>query len=393
MPSLTMKPRARSAAAALLLASLLSTLPACSPPPEPAAQETIDVGVLLPLSGSLRVWGVNSERGMRLAADQVNAAGGIDGKPIELLVEDSQCDPETAVPILRKWIEEEAVPVVLGAICSSNVLALAPVAESGKIVVLSTGASNPAISQAGEFIFRNWPSDRVQGHLSADYAVAQGYESAAVFYVDNAYGQGLEEVFTERFRQHGGGIVLSPSESYTEGDTDFRAQLERIREAGADVLYLPAYTEEYPAILAQARELGLEIPIIASETFDDPPTIERSGDAAEGVVFPSPGSIDKSTTRGREFARTFADTYGEPAGITSDTGFDALSLVAAALRQGARTGPEIRDYLNTVEGYKGVAGTVQFDANGDAEKKIRFYTVASGVAWPLEVELDAEEHD
>jgi branched-chain amino acid transport system substrate-binding protein len=388
MPILKRELRISRAAAAVLF--LLSTLPACSPRPE----EPIEVGVLVPLTGSLRIWGINSERGIRLAADRINAAGGIGGRPIHLLVEDSECRPETAVAALRRWIAAGEVPAVLGAICSSDVLAMGPVAESGQVVVLSTGASNPAISDAGELIFRNWPSDRVQGHLTADYAIAQGFETVAILYVDNAYGRGLEQVFTERFREHGGTVKLSPSEShsesYSEGDTDFRAQLEKILAAGADALYLPAYTAEYPAILSQARELGLEIPIIASETFDDPETIERSGAAAEGVVFPSPGSIDRSTPRGREFAEAFESTYGEPPGITSDTGFDAMSLIAEALSHGARTGPEIRDFLNGLEGYEGVAGAVAFDSNGDAGKEIRFYTVSGGVTEQLSLELHAD---
>ncbi|MCB1032418.1 MAG: ABC transporter substrate-binding protein [Acidobacteria bacterium] len=189
MPSLTR--RARSAA---VLSSLLAILTACSPP----EVEPFEVGVLVPLSGSLRVWGVNSERGIRLAAEHINAAGGIEGRPIELLVRDSECKPETAVAVLKEWIQGRKVPAVLGAICSSDVLAMAPLAEKGEVVLLSTGASNPAISDAGSFIFRNWPSDRVQGHLSADYAVAQGYQRVAILYVDNAYGRGLDEVFTER---------------------------------------------------------------------------------------------------------------------------------------------------------------------------------------------------
>lgn len=388
MPSLRQLAHFVSVATATLILLLL-TPTACTPPTEEPTEslEPIRLGVLVPLSGSLRVWGVNSERGIRLAVDQIHSAGGLDGRTIELLVEDSECTPETAMAVLQRWIDAGDVSAVLGAICSSNVLAMAPVAESGEVVVLSTGASNPAISEAGDFIFRNWPSDRVQGHLTADYAIAQGMGKAAILYVDNAYGQGLDQVFTERFEEHGGRVVLSPSESYDEGDTDFRSQLERILASDADVLYLPAYTEEYPAILAQARELGLEIPILAAETFDDPDTIQRSGDAAEGIVFPSPGAIDRSTPQGRAFVQAFEAAYGEAPGITSDTGYDALNLLAQALSDGARSGPEIRDFLNGVDGYDGVAGTVTFDTQGDAEKEIRFFTVSGGVAQALNPEL------
>lgn len=367
---------ALAAVAAPLL--LIPALHGCSPPPE----EPLAIGVLVPTSGSLAVWGINTERGARLAADRINAAGGIGGREVRLLVEDSECSPERATAVLDGWVSRGDVPAVVGAICSSDVLAMAPIAERGEVVILSTGASNPTISDAGDFIFRNWPSDRIQGELTADHAFERGLRNVAILYVDNAYGQGLEAVFGEHFRELGGAIALAPSESYAEGDDDFRAQLARIRDAGADALYLPAYTREYPAILAQARELGLEIPVIASETFDDPGTIERSGAAAEGVTFPSPASFDRTTPQGREFAEAFESAYGEPPGITSDTAFDAMSILARAFEAGARTGPQIRDYLNGLEGYPGVAGVVDFDARGDAQKEILFYSIADGVAVP-----------
>lgn len=371
-------PRIITAVAATV--PLLLTLGACSPPPP---TEPLEIGVLVPLSGSLAVWGVNSERGVKLAAERINAAGGIDGRPVDLLVEDSECKPERAVAVLRGWSARGDVPAVVGAICSSDVLAMAPVAESSEIVVLSTGASNPAISEAGHFIFRNWPSDRIQGELTAEYAYEQGYRKVAILYVDNAYGEGLETVFGERFQELGGALALSPPASYAEGDDDFSDQISGIKESGADALYLPAYTHEYPAILAQVREAGLTIPIIASETFDDPDTIERAGAAAAGVVFPSPASFDASTPQGREFADAFASAYGEVPGITSDTAFDAMNMIAEALRAGARTGPEIQRFLSSLQGYQGVAGTVAFDAHGDAPKAIHFYSVSGGQAKPL----------
>jgi branched-chain amino acid transport system substrate-binding protein len=370
-------PKLAAAAAIAVPLLLILTLHNCSPAPE----EPIEVGVLAPLTGSLAVWGVNTERGVRLAADRINAAGGIDGRQVRLLVEDSECRPATAVAALRNWASR-GVPVVVGAICSADVLAMAPIAERSRVVILSTGASNPAISDAGEFIFRNWPSDRIQGELTADHAFERGLRNVAILYVDNAYGQGLEAVFGEHFRELGGAIALSPSETYAEGDDDFRAQLARIADSGADALYLPAYTREYPAILAQARELGLGVPIIASETFDDPGTIERSGAAAEGVTFPSPASFDRTTPQGRELVEGFESAYGEPPGITSDTAFDAMNILARAFAAGARTGPEIRDFLNRLEGYQGVAGVVDFDSNGDAQKETHFYSVSGGVAVP-----------
>jgi branched-chain amino acid transport system substrate-binding protein len=360
------------------MVGLVVLLQGCSP----AAKEAVTVGVIVPTTGSISVWGVNSERGIRLAAKQINAAGGIDGAELRLLVEDSECKPEKAVAALRRMISQ-GVQVVLGNICSSNVLAMAPIAEESKVVLFSTGASNPAISDAGDFIFRSWPSDRIQGDLTAEYASRNGFKNVAILYVDNAYGQGLEGEFRKHFQELGGTIALTPSETYAEGDDDFHAQLDRIQGSGADGLYLAAYTREFPLILRQLREAGSEIPVIASETFDDPRTIQQAGPAADGVVFPSPAAFDETTPQGKEFAQAFEAEYGEPPGVTADTAFDAMKIVADALSGGARTGSAIKDYLYGLSDYPGVAGTVRFDANGDAQKPIRFYRVADGVAAPI----------
>lgn len=374
------KPSTLLAASATFAAlSVSMVFQACSE----AQKDDITVGVIVPVTSSISVWGVNSQRGIQLAADQINAAGGIDGRQIRLIVEDSECDPEKATAILRRLIDEHHVAVVLGNICSSNVLAMAPIAESSEVVLLSTGASNPAISEAGDFVFRNWPSDHIQGQLTAEHAFESGHRAIAIFFVDNAYGQGLDSEFREHFQELGGEISLTPSESYTEGDVDFRAQLATIKESGADGLYLPAYTKEYPLILEQIQELELDLPIMASETFDDPETIELAGPAAHGVVFPSPASFDKTTPQGRRFAEAFEATYGDQPGVTADTAFDAMNIVAEALSAGAETGPAIRDFLYEHSHHEGVAGLAEFDAKGDSPKKILFYRVAEGVAEPL----------
>lgn len=373
---------AAGAAAGLVLCLLVVglALQACSP----AAQEDIAIGVIVPTSGSIAVWGINSERGIRLAAEQINAAGGIDGRKLRLLVEDSACQPERAVASFQRLVTEGQVPVVLGNICSSNVLAMAPLAEQEKVVLFSTGASNPAISEAGDFVFRNWPSDHLQGSLTADYAYEQGYRKMAILHVDNDYGGGLEEVFRRHFQELGGTITLTPSASYTEGDDDFAAQIAQIDESGADALYLPAYTREYPLILAQLEEAGVDWPIIASETFDDPDTIQSSGTAAEEIVFPSPAAFDRETAQGEAFAQAFESRFGEPPGITADTAFDAMNILAEALAAGAHTGPAIRDFLYQLHDYEGVAGATTFDARGDATKRILFYEISDGRAWVLE---------
>lgn len=376
-------PRRIAAMSCLLGAVLLCLQAACAPTRDQIANEPIEIGVIAPVTGSVSVWGTNTLRGIQLAAEEVNEAGGLSGRSIELVTEDSKCEPEEAVRVLRNFIERRDLQVVLGNVCSSNVLAMAPIAQRNEVVLFSTGASNPKISEAGDFIFRNWPSDAIQGKLTALYAWEIGsFRESAVLYVNNAYGQGLEEVFSEEFEQMGGEVLLS--ETYSEGATDFRGQLSRIKERAPDLLYLPAYTQEYPLILRQVEEVGLEVPVIASETFDDSETIQAAGGAAEGVIFPSPAAFDTERAQGAAFREAFVEKFGEAPGITADTAYDALMIVAQAMQEGARTGPEIRDYLLDLEGYEGVAGTTTFDSRGDAPKEITFYEVREGQPVALE---------
>ncbi len=367
----------------LVAASLFCLQVGCAPQEPPTEGEPIEIGVIAPLTGSLAVWGENTVRGIQLAADEVNAAGGVSGRKIELVVEDSKCEPEEAVKILRSLIAQRHIPVVLGVDCSADVLAMAPVAQDKQVVLFSTGASNPEISHAGDFVFRNWPSDALQGRLTARYARdIGGFQRAAILYVDNAYGQGLDQVFGQELEAMGGQVVLS--EAYPEGATDVRAQLARIKAQSPDLLYLPAYTKELPIILQQAKAIGLQAHVIASETFDDPGTIEAAGAAAEGVVFPSPAAFDTQRPQGAKFQQAFEKKFGEPPGVTADTGYDALNMVAQAMEHGATTGMEIKDYLSGLEGYEGVAGETTFDRHGDAPKNVTFYEVRQGRPVALE---------
>jgi len=367
----------------LFAASLLCLQVACAPKGQPAASLPIEIGVIAPTTGSLAVWGENTVRGIQLAADELNEAGGVSGRKIDLAVRDSKCEPAEAVRLLRSFIAERQIQVVLGIDCSADVLAMAPIAQENRVVLFSTGASNPEISQAGDFIFRNWPSDAIQGRLTAKYARDLGrFQRAAILYVDNAYGQGLDQVFGQELEAMGGQVVLS--EAYPEGATDVRAQLARIKAQSPDLLYLPAYTKELPIILQQAKAIGLQAHVIASETFDDPGTIEAAGAAAEGVVFPSPAAFDTQRPQGAKFQQAFEKKFGEPPGVTADTGYDALNMVAQAMEHGATTGMEIKDYLSGLEGYEGVAGETTFDRHGDAPKNVTFYEVRQGRPVALE---------
>lgn len=360
--------------AALIAALWCGSVAAETRPPNP-----IQIGAVLPLTGSAAVWGQNAKRGMELALQEINANGGINGRKLAVLYEDSQSDPKAATSALEKLIASAHVPTVIGDIASSSVLAMAPIAERNQVVLLSPGASNPDISDAGSFIFRNWQSDALEGEIDARHAFSVlGWRRVACLYVNNAYGAGLNKVFTEKFRAMGGEIAAE--ESFLQGATDLRAQIGRVGAAKPDGVYMPGYPPEMAVALKQMKETGVHLPLLSVQAFDDPEILERAGQAADGVLFSVPKIPDPTNPVVAHFRSTYTSAYGQQPGVCSDTGYDALRIVAWALGQGATTGPEIRDKLNRLRDFPGAAGSTTFDSRGDVIREFDFKIIRAGKA-------------
>jgi branched-chain amino acid transport system substrate-binding protein len=340
------------------------------------------VGAVLPLTGSAAVWGQNAKMGIDLAVDEINAAGGVNGDRLEVLYEDSQSEPKVATSALQKMISTQNVHVVVGDIASSSVLAMAPIAERSKVVLLSPGASNPEITNAGKFIFRNWQSDALEGEVDAAFAYnTLGWKKVATLYVNNAYGAGLEKVFVESFTKLGGNVLTR--EAFAQGATDMRAQIAKVAAAKPDGIYMPGYPPEMALTLKQMRESGVSLPALSVQAFDDPEILKRAGSAAEGVVFSVPKPPDTADPVVSEFQRKYKERYGKDPGVCSDTGYDAIRIIASVMKQGAKTGDEIRRKLETVKDFPGAAGRTTFDANGDVIRDFVLKTVRNGRFEPL----------
>lgn len=341
--------------------------------------KVIKIGVVLPLTGSAAVWGENSKMGLDIALEEVNAAGGVKGKKIKLLIEDSQSDSAKAVSSLQKLISTDKISVVIGDIASSSVLAMAPIAEKAKVVLLSPGASNPDISKAGEYIFRNWQSDALEGEIDAKFAIDRlKYKNMAILYVNNAYGTGLMTVFEEVFQKMGGEITIS--ESFEQGATDMRPQLNKIRDSKVDAIYLPGYPPEMAILLRQAKEIGIRTPFISVQAFDDPQILKTAKGASEGVVYsvPKPGDLSNSVVK--NFVDKYKQKFNRDPGVTSDTGYDALKIIVLAMNQSGTTGSEIQRQLLTLRDFPGAAGSTTFDKNGDVVKTFLFKKINNNIS-------------
>lgn len=337
----------------------------------------IKIGAILPLTGSAAPYGVNAKRGIELALAEINAKGGIEGASLVVIYEDSRTDPKEAVAALNKLFSLHGVRFIIGDINSSGVLAMAPIAEKNKIILLSPGASNPKISDAGEYIFRNWHSDALEGEIGAKYAFSKmNWKKAAVLYVDAAYGVGLAETFRKVFQNVGGEIAAF--EAYAQDATDMRSQISKIIAAKPNGLYLPGWPKEMAVVLKQLKELGSEIPILSAQGFDDPSILKLSANAAEGVIFSVPETPDPNNEIVKSFNENYRIRYSQEPGVCSASGYDALRIFAYAINKVGDDIEQVQKIIASLKDFPGADGPITFDEHGDLLKPFSFKVVKNG---------------
>ena len=335
----------------------------------------IKIGAILPLTGDAALYGQNVKEGIDLAVEEVNRQGGVSGKQLRVVYEDSQAEPRTGSSAFLKLVTVDKVPAVIGGVTSSVTLAMAPTAEKEKVVILSPAATAPKISEAGDFIFRNWPSDAYEGKVTADYAYGDlGIRKMAVLFVNNDYGKGLVEVMEHEFEDKGGQLVTG--QSFEQKDTDFRTQLAKIKSSKAEALYIISYPEETINILRQIKEIRLRMRLLSTSAFQDREILAKAGMTAEGVIYPFPVDPDPKDSTVASFQQNFERKYNKKPGIVCDTGFDAVKMIVRAVEiAGGFSGIDIKRGLYAIRDFHGASGIMSFDSSGDIEKIMRMKTV------------------
>lgn len=342
-----------------------------------ASSEVLRIGCITALTGDGAAYGIAEQRGLALAAEQINQDGGIDGKRIRVMCEDDQLNPKAGLDAMRKLIDADKVPVIIGGSGSSVTLALAPGAERAKVVLFSPSSTADAIRDAGDYVFRNVPSNKMQGNSAAAFARTRLQAgSAAILEMNNEYGLSLGSAFKSAFEAAGGKIVSA--ESYNAGMSDFRAQLLRIRDFAPDVVFFPGYYEDSGLILKQARELGIKSTFIGGDASYSPMLIKIAGAAAEGSYYTmmtmAVGAADQKISA---FMNAYKAKYGSEPNVASAYAYDALLTIAQAIRQGGYSGEGIRSALYRIK-FDGVTGTTRFDQFGEVDKPYGIYEVKNG---------------
>lgn len=350
---------------AVTVATLLS-LTAC----RKAEDSTIKVGEYASLTGKEATFGQSSHQGIILALEEINAAGGVLGKKIDLLTEDNQTKAGESATAVKKLIGRNKVIALIGEVSSGRSLEAAPIAQSSKIPMIAPAATNPKVTEVGDYIFRVCFIDPFQGTVMAKFASddLKAKKVAILSSVSNAYSVGLAKFFKETFTS-GGGTIVAESK-YNEGDKDFRAQLTSIKAAGADAIFLPGYYTEAALIVRQARDLGITIPFLGGDGWESELLLQIGGEALNGCYYSTHFSSENAIPVVTAFVTKYKARWNN---ATPDAfaalGYDAAYVLADAIkRAGTTESVKLRDALAATKDFSGVTGATQLDANRDAVK-------------------------
>lgn len=334
------------------------------------SRETIRVGRILPLTGPAASYGKSEQKGTLLALEQINIDGGISGKSLEVLFEDDQCSVKDGVNAMKKLVDVQKVPAVIGATCSGVTLAIAPIANEQKVILLSPLSSAAAISNAGPFVFRIMPSDSFQSNIIANWIFSEGYHDIAMLYINNSWGNGVAEEFRREFERIGGNIVTT--EVCKEGDRDFRVQLAKIKDMNPKAIFCPTMPKEGGIILKQMKELGVNYPVFGADAWSVDELTDVAGDAASGVMYTYPAQYTGDVYQ--KFASDFRKKFGTEPDVNAAGAYDAVKILALCMNNIVKkshplTGESIRLEMEKIKGYQGATGTTTFNVNGDSVGK------------------------
>jgi branched-chain amino acid transport system substrate-binding protein len=352
-----------------------------------ACSKTVPIGAIISETGAAASYGGKVRKGLDLALEEINAVGGFQGKTLELIYRDDATNPEVGRQVARSLVEEQGVGLIIGAVSSTVTLAISPICEEHKVVLLSPTASAPQITTAGDYIFRNYPSDILEGTAMANFARDLGLERVAVFAVANEYGAGLVDVFTGEFESRFRQIVRRVD--FPEGRPESVAsEVEALRSQPPDGIYIAAYVRDVAELIKRIRKAGLPSIILTSSSVTDAELVQLAGMAAEDLVFPRSSTFDPDSDSPtvRSFIEAYRERYGDerPDSFAAH-GYDALKLLLLGMQKVGSTYPrDVARGLGAINDYEGPTGRLAFEEHGDVIQYPRLYVIRHGRAVPYD---------
>ena len=328
-------------------------------------EKEIKIGAIIPLTGPLATYGEPVRGGMIVAVEEINKTGGINGKKIALIIEDDGGEPKNAVNAFNKLATVDKTQIILGPLSSGSSMATAPLADKLKIVQLSTLAGIPALSEAGDYVFRIYPSSELGARFAAEEAFKKFRpKRVAILYMNNPFGGAARKIYTKAAMEFN--AVVAGVESFQDGEKDFRTQLSKLKKSKADIVFCSAYWSEGSSILVQMQEQGINLPVFGEDGWRGPIAgiVGEKGlkklyfaDLAFGAEFKDNDIMQK-------FIDNFIRKYHKKASTHSATGYDAVYIAKQAIELGGYAGEGIKNALYKVD-YVGAVGRTKFDKNGD----------------------------
>jgi branched-chain amino acid transport system substrate-binding protein len=331
--------------------------------------DEIVVGEFGTLTGGEATFGQSTNKGLRMAFDEVNAAGGVKGKKIKLITYDNQGKPDESAAVVKRLITQDKVVAIIGEVASQRSLAAAPIAQQYKVPMISPSSTNPKVTEVGNYVFRICFIDPFQGAVMAKFMLENlKLKTVAILRdVKNEYSIGLADTFVQEVKSRGGNVVLDVS--YQANDIDFKAQLTQIKSKNPDAIFVPGYYTDAGLITVQARQLGIKSIFLGGDGWDSPKLHEIAKEAANGAYFSNHYATDSSEPVVQEFIQKFQKKFNELPDAMAALGYDAGLVLVLAMKNAAEIKPElIRDEIAKIKGHPGVTGMITLDDKRNAVK-------------------------
>jgi len=327
------------------------------------AAEKIPIGSILALTGPAASYGEMMQRGLQLAEGEINGAGGVNGRPIKIVVEDSQFSAPKAISAFQKLTEIQNIKVIVGITGSKIALPVAEAAKEGKCVIIDALSTAPALTErGGRAYFRVIASDALAGKYNADWAVEEGMKKPALIYVEDEWGASYRNALQNYLKSKGFNEPLV--EGIKAGDRDFRTQIQKIKDNGADVVFLLTYSNEGTTFMQQLRQAGLNSKVYGSDNLSSPEFIAAGTSVIEGVRVALPLPTEGADYD--KFVKSFKAKFGMEPDVNALKSYDALNVAAKGIQQAGLDPIKITQYLRSPAfSHRGVSGEIRFDQNGD----------------------------
>lgn len=334
------------------------------------------IGFINPMTGELAGYGEAVKRGVDLAVKEVNDKSLLKSGSLEVIMEDSKGETKTAITSVQKLISIDKTKYIIGGISSNVTLAMLPVTEKNKVFLFSPGAATPKLTNKGQLFVRNWPSSHEEANNAASYSYNNlNHRKVSIIYVNNDWGLGLMQNFESKFASLGGEIV--DKQIYPYENNDFKTLLLKMNK-DADFIYLAGNQKEMGHFTKQLRERGINLPIISNTSFLVEDCLFIAGDAAEGVIVPTPAYDPKSSDKKiKDFYQAIQKEYEVIPSLAEANGYDIIMLIVEAINENGDDPVKVAKYIRNLKNYEGAGGNVSF-ANGDVSRENVFKTVKNG---------------